>query len=88
MAANRIKKGPVSRLSLGTVLVIVYITHLNNSQDILYVKTGNRNYKCQKLKNENTSIKDEKIKPNEGNIIITEGEKCDSATSTTPHLGR
>ncbi|MDP8906385.1 MAG: hypothetical protein M3M88_02560 [Thermoproteota archaeon] len=88
MAANRIKKGSVSRLSSVTDLVIACITHLNNSQDILYVKSDNENDKCQKLKNESTSINDEKIKSDECNITITGSEKCGSVTSMTSHLGK
>ncbi len=68
--------------------MIAYILHLNRSQDILYVKADNGNDKCQKLKNESTSINDEKIKSDLCNITITESEKRGSVTSMTSYLGK
>jgi hypothetical protein len=81
LAANRIKKCSVSRLPSVTVLVSAYITHLDNSQDVLYVKADNGNDTCQKIKNEITSINDEEIKSDECNTTITWSGKCDSLTS-------
>ncbi|MDP8905914.1 MAG: hypothetical protein M3M88_00130 [Thermoproteota archaeon] len=86
MAANRIKKGG-SRLSSVTVLVSAYITHLDKSRDILYVKAENGNDTCQKIKNEITSINDDEIKSDDCNTTITGSEKYDSSTSMTSYLG-
>ena len=76
MAANRIKKGSVSRLLSVTVLVSAYITHLDNSRDIFYVKADNGNDTCQKIKKESTSVNDEGIKSDECNTTITGNTKC------------
>lgn len=76
MAANRIKKGTVSRLPSVTVLVSAYTTHLDNSRDILYVKADNGNDSCQKIKKESTGINDEGIKPDECNTTTTGNIKC------------
>ena len=75
MAANRIKKGSVSILPSVTAIANAYITHLDNSQDILCVKADNGNYTGQKIKNESTSINDEEIKSNECNTTITASKK-------------
>ncbi|MBA3284726.1 MAG: hypothetical protein H0U27_06655 [Nitrosopumilus sp.] len=87
MAANRIKKYSVFRLSSITVLVTVYISHFDNFQDILYVKADNGNDKCQKIKIESTSLNDEEIKSDECNTSVTGSEKCDSLTSFLSFLG-
>ncbi len=81
------KKDSVFRLSSATVLVIVNISHLNNFQDILSVKADNGNDKCQKIKNECTCIKDEKIKLDECDASIDGSEKCDSVTSFLSYRG-
>ena len=74
-------------LSSVTVLATVYISHFDNLQDILYVKADNGNDKCQKIKNESTSINDKDIKSDECNTSITESEKCDSLTTFLSHPG-
>jgi hypothetical protein len=75
LASNRIKKGSVSRLPSVTVLVSAYITHLDNSRDILYVKADNGNDTCQKIKNESTIINDGEIKSDECSTTITVSKK-------------
>ena len=81
MAANRIKKGSVSRLPSVSVLVSVYITHFDNSRDILHGKADNGNDICQKIKNESTSTNDEEIESDECNTKTKGSEKRDYLTS-------
>lgn len=87
MAANRIKKGSVSRLPSVTVLVNAYITHHDNSQDIMYVKADDGNDTFKKIKNKSTSINNKEIKLDEFNTTITGSEKCDSLTPFLSHPG-
>ncbi|HEX8678132.1 MAG TPA: hypothetical protein VF700_12985, partial [Segetibacter sp.] len=81
LAANRIKKGSVYRLSSVTDIASAYITHLDNSRDIFYVKEDNGNDTSQNIKNESTRINDEEIKSEECNTKIMGSEKCDSFMS-------
>ena len=87
MAANRIKKGLVYRLSSGTAIASAYITHLDNSRDIFYVKADNGNDTSQNIKNESTSINDEEIKSDKCDSKIMGSEKCDFLISTHHILG-
>jgi hypothetical protein len=77
LAANRIKKSSVFRLSSITVLVTVYLSHFDNHQEILYVKADNGNDNCQKIKNESTSLNNEEIKWDECKTSGTGSEKCE-----------
>ena len=87
MATNRIKKGSVYRLSSVTANASAYITHLDNSRDIFYVKADTGNDTSQNIKNESTSINDDEIKSDECNTKIIGNEKCDFLISTHHILG-
>ncbi len=87
MAANRIKKGSISGLLVGIVLVVAFVTHLDNSHNTMYVKAANENDKCQELNYENTITNDYEIIADECNRIINGSEKCDSVTSMILSLG-
>jgi hypothetical protein len=88
LAANRIKKISVSRLSSVTSLVNACISHLNRSQDILGVRADNGNDKFQKLKNESTSINDGKIKLDQSNTTFIESEKFGSVKSMASYSAK